>query len=302
MSTGSRPFASVLIVTYDSAAVLPGCLESLEATEGVEFESVVVDNASGDDSAGIARRAGATVIENERNEGFGRACNRGAAAARGEVIVLLNPDTTVTPDWLAIMLDHLAGHPDIAVLCPTVVAPGTEPPLRPFLEDCAALPGSAMVIPRAAWDRLGGFDEDIFLYWEDTDLCWRAWLDGTRVVKDHEALVFHVRGGSGGGLSAAAEQVRNGLYVHVKLMLWRRTAWFAGRMVAKTLLRFAQQRDPKLLGAWVWNLKHLPRTLRRRRAVLRDVPRDRRRHLLELVHEHARWQRPEAIPFARERG
>ena len=163
MSAASRPLVSVVIVTYDSAAVLPGCLESLEATAEVEIECVVVDNASADDSAAIARRAGATVIENERNEGFGRACNRGAAAARGEVIVLLNPDTTVTSDWLAILLDHLAVHPDIAVLCPTVVAPGTEAPLRPFLEDCAALPGSAMVIPRAARDRLGGFDEEIFL-------------------------------------------------------------------------------------------------------------------------------------------
>jgi GT2 family glycosyltransferase len=297
-----RPSASIVIVTYDSAGVLPGCLESLRATEGVECDVIVVDNASSDGSAEIARRAGATVIANDRNDGFGRACNRGVAAATGEVVVLLNPDTTVTPDWLAILLDHLAEHPDIAVLCPTVVAPGAEAPLRPFLEDCAALPGSAMVIPRAAWERLGGFDETIFLYWEDTDLCWRAWLAGLRVVKDHEALVHHVRGGSGGGLAAAAEQVRNGLYVHLKLQLWRRTAWFAGRMVAKTLLRFAQRRDPKLFAAWAWNLRHLPRTLSRRRATLRGVPRPRRRHLLELVREHQRWQRPEAIPFGRDRG
>jgi N-acetylglucosaminyl-diphospho-decaprenol L-rhamnosyltransferase len=295
-----HPLVSAIVVAHDSADVLPACLSALAATDYPSLEVLVVDNASNDSSAQVAGgRPGVRVVGCGENLGFGRACNLGAASAGGDVLVFLNPDVVVTPAWLSPLVEHLRAQPDVAILCPTTARPDEAVAPTARLEDCPNLAGAAMAVPRPAWEWLGGFDEEIFLYWEDTDLCWRAWLGGRRVVKDHESIVRHERGGSGGGLGWSAEQVKNGLYVHLKLMPWARTVRFAVRMAAKTALRMAQQRDPALLGAWAWNLVHLPATLRRRRNALAGVPSARRRRLLALQRLHAQWQsRPEALPFS----
>lgn len=295
-----RPLVSAIVIAHDSADVLPACLSALAETDYPSLEVLVVDNASNDASAQMAgEQAGVRLLKAPENLGFGRACNLGAASAAGDVLVFLNPDVLATPGWLSPLVEHMHDEPDVAILCPTTARP--DEPVAPVarLEDCPNLAGAAMAIARPAWEWLGGFDEKIFLYWEDTDLCWRTWLGGRRVVKDHESIVWHARGGSGGGLRWSAEQVKNGLYVHLKLMPWPRTARFAARMAAKTALRLVQQRDLALLGAWTWNLVHLPATLRRRRNSLNGVPAARRRRLLALLRLHAQWQlRPEALPFS----
>lgn len=295
-----RPLVSAIVIAHDSAEVLAPCLAALAATDYPALEVLVVDNASSDKSARMAsERSGVRVVAAGENLGFGRACNLGAASAEGDVFVFLNPDVVVTPGWLGPLVEHLRTEPDVAILCPTTVGPDEDVAPVARLEDCPNLAGAAMALARPMWEWLGGFDDQIFLYWEDTDLCWRTWLGGRRVVKDHESIVYHQRGGSGGGLRWSAEQVKNGLYVHLKLMPWLRTAQFGARMAAKTALRLAQQRDPALLGAWAWNLAHLTDTLRRRRESLAGVPLARRRRLLALQRLHAQWQsRPEALPFS----
>jgi GT2 family glycosyltransferase len=149
-----------------------------------------------------------------------------------------------------------------------------------------------MAMPRAAWQALGGFDEQIFLYWEDTELCWRAWLLGWRVLSDLEAYVYHARGGSGGGPGWDAEQTRNGLYTYLKLMRWRAAAPFVVSLAIKTLAKIALRRQPGLLAAWAWNFKRLGLTLARRRALA-----GRRRgdpaHIERLIAEHTRRGRAE---------
>jgi N-acetylglucosaminyl-diphospho-decaprenol L-rhamnosyltransferase len=115
------------------------------------------------------------------------------------LLVFLNPDVFVTPGWLAILVRRMAEHPDAAIICPTTLYSDQPTPIATaVVEESAAVPGCAMLMPRADWQALGGFDEQIFLYWEDTELCWRAWLLGRRVLVDLEALVYHQRGGSGG--------------------------------------------------------------------------------------------------------
>lgn len=295
-----RPLVSAIVVAHDSADVLPACLTALAETDYPSLDVLVVDNASNDASAQVAGgRAGVRLVHAGENLGFGRACNLGARSANGDVLVFLNPDVVVTPAWLNPLVEHLHTEPDVAILCPTTVRPDEDVAPVARLEDCPNLAGAAMALAKPMWEWLGGFDEQIFLYWEDTDLCWRTWLGGRRVVKDHESIVCHQRGGSGGGLRWSAEQVKNGLYVHLKLMPWVHIARFGARMAAKTALRLAQQRDPALLGAWAWNLAHLPDTLRRRRDSLAGVPSARRRRLLALQQLHAQWQsRPEALPVS----
>ncbi len=295
-----HPLVSAIVVAHDSADVLPACLSALSETDYPALEIVVVDNASRDASAAMAdERPGVGLVRARANLGFGRACNLGAESAEGEVLVFLNPDVVVTPGWLSPLVEHLRAEFDVAILCPTTVHPEEAAAPVARLEDCPNLAGAAMAIARPMWEWLGGFDEQIFLYWEDTDLCWRTWLGGRRVVKDHASIVWHERGGSGGGLRWSAEQIKNGLYVHLKLMPWPHIASFAVRMAIKTALRLVQQHDPALLRAWTWNLAHLPATLRLRRSTLAGVPPARRRRLLALRRLHAQWQsRPDALPFS----
>jgi GT2 family glycosyltransferase len=267
------PLVSLIVVTYNSAPLLPAFFAALATTTYAPYEVLVVDNASQDGTPQLVETdyPAARLLANHENLGFGRACNQGARAAHGELLVFLNPDVFVTPDWLTILVQRVAAHPDVAIMCPTTLYPGQPAPAAAApVEESAAVPGCAMLMPRAAWQKLGGFDEQIFLYWEDTELCWRAWLLGRRVLVDLEALVYHERGGSGGGGRRwDAEQIKNGLYTYIKLMRWRRALPFAIWLAGKTLAKLVLRRQPQLLAAWRWNWRHLGETLAARRELLR---------------------------------
>jgi GT2 family glycosyltransferase len=328
-SSSCKPYASLIVVTYNSAATLPAFFTALAAAGDRDVEVIVVDNASRDGTAALARRLwpGARVIASADNLGFGRACNLGARAARGDLLIFLNPDVYVTPGWLATLARHLAERPDAAIICPQTWEPGAidqglgardqgdtgagrqgdgaispqplatspQPPtaaVTPPVEESAAVPGCAMMISRRAWEALGGFDEQIFLYWEDIELCWRAWLLGWCVLSDLEAAVVHERGGSGGGGGWDAERAKNSLYTYLKLMRWRRVVPFATRLALVSLAKAATGRGRGLGAAWAWNWRNLGGTLARRREIAR-----RRRGdpaaLERLAAAHERRQRRE---------
>jgi N-acetylglucosaminyl-diphospho-decaprenol L-rhamnosyltransferase len=272
--TTDNPLVSLIVVTYNSAVLLPDFFAALAATTYEPYEVLVVDNASSDGTvAQIAERhPEVKLLASAINQGFGRACNQGAQAARGDMLIFLNPDVIVTPDWLTILVRHLRERPDVAILCPTTLYPNQLPLMSAEqVEETAAVPGCAMMTTRAAWRALGGFDEQIFLYWEDMELCWRAWLLGWRVLADLQAMVYHERGGSTQRVPGAqrwdAERTKNSLYTHLKLMRWRRTLPFAAQLAAKTLAKLLLQRQTVLLGAWAWNWRNLGMTLARRRAI-----------------------------------
>ena len=292
----TAPLVSLIVVTYNSAALLPDFFAALATTKYAPYEVLVVDNASQDDTLQVLATdyPTARLIANRENLGFGRACNQGGRAAHGELLVFLNPDVFVTPGWLAILVRHVAEHPDAAIICPTTLYPDQPAPIvTAAVEESAAVPGCAMLLPRAAWQALGGFDEQIFLYWEDTELCWRAWLRGWRVLADLEALVYHARGGSGGGGQRwDAEQIKNGLYTYLKLMRWRRAIPFAALLAGKTFAKLVLRRQPGLLAAWRWNWQHLGQTLAARRELLR-ARRINPAALERRIAAHARRQRSE---------
>jgi N-acetylglucosaminyl-diphospho-decaprenol L-rhamnosyltransferase len=302
-----HPLVSLIVVTYNSAARLPGFFEALAATRYSPYEVIVVDNASPDGAARYVaeHQPTARLIANNENVGFGRACNQGARVARGDFLVFLNPDVDVTPDWLDILVRHMVERPDAGIICPqtlypderrttiddrtpTSTTPGPSSIVRrpsSHAIETAAVPGAAMMVWRAAWLALGGFDERFFLYWEDTDLCWRAWLLGWRVLEDVEAHVYHERGGSGGG-HWDAERTRNALRTYLKTMRWRKVGPFAATLLAKTLAKLALRRSPGLLEAWAWNWRHLGETLALRRELMRARRGDQKElERLAAIHE-----------------
>lgn len=300
---------SLVLVTYQSAALLPGFFEALAATRDVPYEVIAVDNASADGTAAaLARYPGVRLVANGQNRGFGRACNQGAALARGELLVFLNPDVRATPAWLALLSRRMAAHPDAAIIAPQTIAPASAPgsPLAPGGSgaggeggrptgaiEAGAVPGCAMMVRRAAWEALGGFDERIFLYWEDTDICWRAWLGGWRVLEDLEAAVVHDRGGSGGGVRWAAEAMKNGLYAHLKLRAWPAVLDYAARQAASTLAHLGRGRRAAFADAWRWNARGLGVALAQRRAIRGRATPERLARLEHLAAAHAARQRAE---------
>jgi N-acetylglucosaminyl-diphospho-decaprenol L-rhamnosyltransferase len=224
---------AVVLVTYESAEDLPACIASLpEAAGPHELEIVVVDNASRDDSAGVARSLGAKVIESQRNLGYSRAANRGAGATAAPWLLVANPDTLLAPGSLARLIATASADPRIACIGPRLrnldgsdyptgrrfpslligglhallgpVWPGNPATRRYHLTDLDRsqpalvdwVSGACMLLRRSAFEEVGGFDGSYFMYFEDMDLCLRLARAGWKVVLEPRAVVEHVVGGS----------------------------------------------------------------------------------------------------------
>lgn len=202
-----------IVVAHDSAKALPGCLQAL-AQEGVP--AIVVDNASRDASVAIAEAAGARVVRNARNEGYGRANNHGVRAADdARFVLIINPDVILQPGAAAALLAAAETWPDTGLFAPRIVEPGgrffyqPRSLLAPYLPNpkgrrdlpegdaCAPfLSGACLMIARDLFLDQGGFDENIFLFYEDDDLCRRIADTGRALVHVHGAEALHGRGRS----------------------------------------------------------------------------------------------------------
>jgi GT2 family glycosyltransferase len=218
---------SIVVVSHDSAAELPGLIESVRRHLGPEPELVVVDSGSSDAGPALARAAGAEVVELRDNPGFGQANNVGVARARGEVTALLNPDIELPDDALArlvrlaserreLFVPRLLG-PDGAVQKTAHPTPGgmgafgfallgpalPRGPLRraePWRSGQPVVVGwaiaAALVAQTSLLRELGPFDPEAFLFYEDMDLCLRAAQRGIPTVLRPEVALRHHGGHS----------------------------------------------------------------------------------------------------------
>ncbi len=207
------PRLVAIVVAHDSAEVLPACLAALA---GQHVPAIVVDNASRDASAAVAEAAGAQVIRNARNEGYGRANNRGVRAAEtAEHVLIVNPDVILRPGAVEALAAAARSWPDAGLLAPRLVEPDgrfffqPRSLLAPYLTNpggrlalpegdaCAPfLSGACLMMPRRLFLDLGGFDERIFLFYEDDDLCRRIAETGRAIIHVHAAEALHGRGRS----------------------------------------------------------------------------------------------------------
>ena len=238
---------TVVIVTWNSSEPLVNCLRALEAERTlIPLELFVVDNASTDGSADVARRITpwAQVVENHDNRGFAAANNQALTSAQGRYVAFLNPDAEILGHALASLVHHLDRMPDAGAVGPMTLTPSGEVDSRcarrfPSLwtefcevsgltrrfprhrlfsgantghwdhrdpQDVDALSGACMVVRREALDQVGLLDESFFMYSEDTELCFRLKQAGWRVVYWPEARIRHW-----GGYSTS--QVRNAMGV-----------------------------------------------------------------------------------------
>ena len=213
--TDLPPTSCVTIVTvsYNSLHVLPQMLGSVPKGTPV----VVVDNASSDEEslADLCAAHGARLIRNKQNRGFGVACNTGAAAARTEFLLFLNPDARLTTGCLERLVKAATEHPKTSAMNPRMAEPDGSPffkrksYLMPRSEwmprgwpdrdrEVSVLSGAALFVRRRAFEAVGGFDPAIFLFHEDDDLALRLRAQCGPLMFIRDALVQH-----GGGSSSA---------------------------------------------------------------------------------------------------
>ena len=215
---------AAIVVSHDSAETLDDCLSRLRAADGVA-EIRVVDNDSRDGSVDIVQRHALAdprvrFIANPDNPGFAVACNQGAGDSHAPWLAFVNPDCLVEADSLARLRAHAqaldggllgadlvdeAGRrdaaarrrdPDFAAMLrdPSQARLGIEPDPANGLQVVDAVSGALMVLPRALFARIGGFDEGYRLHAEDLDLCRRVRDAGAVVACANDVRVVHVRG------------------------------------------------------------------------------------------------------------
>jgi len=248
LPTSEAPHVSVIIPAHGRFELTHGCLRSIAAAGATApFEVVLVDDGSADETllVDLVIR-GARVIRRAAGSGFLRAANAGAAVARGAHLLFLNNDTEVQPGWLDELLASftlpgvgVAGskliHPDGCLQeCGGIVGrfgeamnwgAGEDPedPRFGHLRDADYVSGAALMIPRALFERLGGFDEAFAPgYYEDTDLCFRVReREGLRVVVQPLSRVVHLEGGTAGRDVAAGPKRFQAVNQPVFFRRWR---------------------------------------------------------------------------------
>ena len=212
----------VQIVSYKSKRYLPDCLDSVMnglADSGVSFKILVLENGSGENLTDIESRYKNTPVVfyySERNLGFGAGHNFLAKQATGKYLFALNPDTVVSKTAIQTLFEFMETHPSAGLCGPKIdIKLGfrhhkkTFWPKRfvvkSFLETFLKLKafpnttalefnpiaGSALFFRRAAFDEIGGFDENLFLYFEEGDICNSLKTKGWKIFFVYNAIVTH---------------------------------------------------------------------------------------------------------------
>jgi GT2 family glycosyltransferase len=216
---------SIVIVTINGLRFVQECIQSILSSKTPDCEIVVVDNGSADDTPRQLRRQYGErihVVEIGSNIGPAAARNRGVAVCRGDIICFLDNDTLVHPDWAETALAVFRKDSTVGVIqCKLLLASdhhvidyvGEYLGQNGFLiqnapsgahdegqydqpAEILAAKSAGMFIRKSVFDQIGGFDADYFIYVEETDLGWRTWLQGYRVVLTPESIVYHHFGGS----------------------------------------------------------------------------------------------------------
>ena len=234
------PDVSIVIPAYNQISYTLACIESVFASAPkASFEILVGDDQSTDGTQAAASVPMAHVrwVRHETNQGFVGNCNLTAEKARGRIVLMLNNDTLVLPDWLDTLVDTLDADPKAGLVGSKLIYPDGrlqeaggifwqdgsawnlgrfDHPRRPefsYARDADYISGASIAVPRALWEKLGGFDDHYRpAYAEDADLAFRIRAEGLRTVFQPRSMLIHFEGVSSGtdlAAGAKAYQVKN---------------------------------------------------------------------------------------------
>ena len=223
---------SIIIVNYHTSHLLLHCVDAIEEqVKGVDYEIIVADNASSEEELVLLRDDKRfTLLELDENVGFGKANNAAAQMAKGDYLLLLNPDTVLLNDAVTLLFRYMDAHPEVGICGGNLYDSDLQPThsfhrLYPsFLSEMdfalgqvyrkirfrgnaqfnssehpievAMITGADLMIRTDVWNKLKGFDTCFFMYGEDADLCKRCKQLGYGVVAIPEAHIQHLEGKS----------------------------------------------------------------------------------------------------------
>ncbi len=304
--TATVPLVSVIVVCWNSAEVLGRCLDQLFGQDYTNYEIVVVDDGSQDDTLQVAERSSArgelTIVRSPRNRGCPHARNLGLRHAKGEIVAFIDADGYAAPSWLRHVVDAFDADATVGGVASTVffdanplVINGAggivnrqgwaadlsmnESYERAQIASEALYPmGCGMTVRRSAMERVGQFDDRMLNYYDDVDYGMRLWRAGYRVLVAPDAWIDHGFGGAGGagGAGGGSDQKRLLCERHrMRVVLKHSSARTLARWMAHEA-RAARGAPPSRralkLKAMAWNVRHLPSVLASRWR-LRRAPR-----------------------------
>ena len=266
---------TVVVVSFNSAHCLARLGQLLVACPNV----TVVDNASQDGTvAGVALHLPqALCVALDRNVGFGAANNRALRDAGTAFALLLNPDCEITSDGIAALVEAACTYPDAAIIAPQLLLPNGQPDVNyrwpqicwpsrgPGADGPACVGfvcGAAMLLRIAAFEGIGFFDEDFFLYYEDDDLCLRLWRAHRPVMLVPQVTALHrSRGSVRGPHPWHSEYLRGYHHAQSKLIFAgkhrspafaraqrRRLLWATALVLPLRLLLFSPKLSARMVG------------------------------------------------------
>ena len=256
---------SIVIPHRNGAELLLGAVDALKSAWDPNCDEVIViDNASTDDSVPrlLAAHPEVAVIRNDCNNGFGRACNQGLRQAKGEFALILNNDARLQPGSLDAFAEFFREHGDVALIGPQLMGaagemqrsfgwhpdfvsetglgrrrrPPSLPPQEPF--EVETLVGASLAVRLAAVAEAGGFDEDFFFYFEETEWCRRMSRHGWTIWLLPQVKVIHGKGESTRPLrnNAQIEMLRSRLLYYRKAFPLHQAVFLTVWRVARLFL------------------------------------------------------------------
>lgn len=241
------PKVSVVIPNYNGEKYLKGCLDSLRLQDNINFETIIIDNASKDSDYKWVKENYKEIIFKrlDKNYGFSPAVNEGIKMAQGEYVLLLNNDTVVEKDFISQMVKAIEKDKRIFGVSSKMIAysdhtimddagdeytvlgwaykQGDGKPVEQFIKEkkvFSACAGAALY-RKSVFDEMGLFDEDFFAYMEDVDVSYRARIYGYYNIYCPEAKVYHIGSATSGSKYNAFKvklAARNNVYVPYKNM------------------------------------------------------------------------------------
>lgn len=299
----SMPKVSVVILNWNGKKFLHACLTSLRKLTYKPVEVILVDNNSSDGSVEFVKKnfSWVKLVVNTRNDGFAKGNNIGFKKSTGKYILFLNNDTIVTPTFLQSMVRQMEHDASIGCMQPQMrmmdhkelqdEAGGylthfgflyhygykKKYALSPYKlkREVFSIKGACMIVPRRVFEEIGKFDEDFFIFFEETDVCHRIWLAGYRVIYDPTTYIFHMVGGDTGNKYSYQRRI----YLTVKNMTCSYFKNFGTRnivtvfplflgvqcgLVLSFILKFQWYLVWAVIQAYSWNIANIPTTLKKR--------------------------------------
>lgn len=243
---------SIVTVNYKTKNYLKKLIESVQTHISEPFEYIIVDNDSGDNLDEFeSQYEFVKVVYNPNNAGFGSGINVGASHAKGAYIYFLNPDTHLLSDIISLQKNVFDQHDNVGLVGGCLSKSdgsvqayqyGEEPSLRDIftakkkrqshdntrVQQVDWVSGGAMMVSKEAFDKVGGFDERFFMYFEDIDLCKRLREAGYRVYWTPEAKLFHAEGGAEAVYRKTKERYyasQRKFYAKYNGVIWRYILW-----------------------------------------------------------------------------